>query len=290
MAENPLLTRIYDAIYESEDARACRDIADSACVVVPGNFVKPAAAAFTLQGLRGGITILSLVVVFSLTRGFCSVALKDVPGNTVPKERRGQSTGLGASAAGLGVVCFAYWLWQQPADEQPYGTPMLLGGALWLLATVLFATVQERPGATDGGRNGLKEAFEQFAILGTDANFRRFVTVRALLVGSALMAPFLVVLTEENTPFVLSLFLLAQGAASLLNGIIWGRFADCSSCRLLAGSALAAAALGIVVCAVLRLLQALLLARELLEVLAPLDSKTVAFRYPGLGNIRLQMT
>ena len=47
------------------------------------------------------IAIIALIIAFSLARGFCSVAAKDVLGKTIPRDRRGQLTGWSASAAGL---------------------------------------------------------------------------------------------------------------------------------------------------------------------------------------------
>ena len=49
--------------------------------------------AVSLEGTAAGWAILGLVTLFSLARGFCSVASKDVLGKTVPKTRRGRVSG-----------------------------------------------------------------------------------------------------------------------------------------------------------------------------------------------------
>ncbi len=48
-------------------------------------------------GAASGIAILVLLALFSLARGVCSVAAKDVLGKTIPKTRRGRVSGLSAS-------------------------------------------------------------------------------------------------------------------------------------------------------------------------------------------------
>ena len=70
-------------------------LGQAACIVGIG-FV-----AISLTGETAGWAILGLIVLFSLFRGFCSVAAKDVLGKTIPKTKRGQLTGWSASAAGL---------------------------------------------------------------------------------------------------------------------------------------------------------------------------------------------
>lgn len=46
---------VSDALYEDEDARACADIADSACTNVPGNFFRQ-AGALSLTKLGDAVT------------------------------------------------------------------------------------------------------------------------------------------------------------------------------------------------------------------------------------------
>ena len=167
------LDRLYQQLVNEEDARVCRDISESACRVVPGNFLLQittqfftklgdaianpktvlawlltalsapaiftaflvpvresgsllpqliiasyvrripvrkwvfvagsvlqavsvfgmALVAATLTGTAAGFGLLGALVAFSLSRGLCSVASKDVLGKTVPKTRRGRVSG-----------------------------------------------------------------------------------------------------------------------------------------------------------------------------------------------------
>ena len=326
-----LADRVYDAIYEEEDARACADISEDACTNVPANFFLTAVSmsltklgdalinaktslpwllaslgspawiaailvpvresgsmlpqlavaswirrlplrkwtvvvgtlvqaacvlaiggcALVLEGALAGLAILSLVVFFSLARGFCSVGSKDVLGKTVPKRRRGRVTGVSAGVAGVGTLVCAIGVWRSE-ELSSYLWIFFGGGLLWLAAAVIYARIVEEPGATEGGSNGLLEAFRRLSILRDDADFRRFVIVRSLLVGTALMAPFLVLLARERSDASLAYFLGAQGAASMLGGPLWGSFADRSSRQVLVLTGFSAGLLGLLVVAVVR--------------------------------------
>ncbi|MBV0931855.1 MFS transporter [Marinobacterium weihaiense] len=208
-------------------------------------------AAWQLSGLTAGWVLVGLLVVFSLARGLCSVAAKDVTGKTIPKQRRGKLNGWSASLAGLvtlagGVILVTGQGWLQTPPE--YAILLVAAGLIWLLAALLYAGVKEYPGATEGGVNALSEALKRLGILRTDAAFRRFVIARALFLCSALTAPYYVVLAQQQSDGssgLLGLFLLSSGAASLISGPVWGHFADLSSRQVMACSGLLAALLGV---------------------------------------------
>ncbi|MEQ8483888.1 MAG: MFS transporter [Pseudomonadales bacterium] len=203
-----------------------------------------AVVAATLSGAAAGWAVLALVVAFSLARGFSSVASKDVLGKTVPKTRRGRVNGFASSAAGIGTLVFAALLWRTTEEQRPYALLFGFCAAFWVAAAIVYAGIREHAGATEGGRNGLREAFARLSLLREDVDFRRFLTVRALLVGSGLAAPFLVVLAGQRSDTSLAYFLLAQGLASMISGPVWGALADRSSRRVLILGGLGAGLLG----------------------------------------------
>ena len=51
------------------------------------------------------------MIVFSLARGFNSIAAKDVLGKVIPKQQRGGISGLAASFAGFATLTFGLGLW-----------------------------------------------------------------------------------------------------------------------------------------------------------------------------------
>jgi MFS family permease len=324
---------LYEKLINEEDARVCEEVSESACEVVPGNFLlllsasiltklgdaitspktvlawiaastgaPPAVlgllvpiresgslipqlliggvvrrlevrkwawvagsllqalavlgmawSALTLNGEAAGTGLLGCLVLFSLARGLCSVAAKDVLGKTVPKGRRGQLTGWASSAAGLISAVVGGLLLAGVADggEVPVLAGLLVVAAFsWLVACLVYALVREPTGATEGGVNGIRDALANLMLLVEDGPFRRFVLARSLLMCSALSAPFYVALAHQQTgagSMTLGAFIIAGGTASLVSAPVWGRLADSSSRKVMFGAACLCAVIGAVV-------------------------------------------
>lgn len=206
-----------------------------------------AAAAGFLEASQVGWAIVGLLVVYSIARGFCSVAAKDVLGKTVSKTRRGALMGYSASAAGvatLGVGLYAEFA----AGAEGVNLTLFLAAAalLWLLSLLAFTGIQEEPGATEGGGNALAVAVKSLGILFTDRAFLRFVLARGLLLSIALVPPFFVLLAQERAgsgAAGLGLMIVASGLAASLSSPVWGRLSDRSSRWAMFCAALAAAIL-----------------------------------------------
>ena len=219
-------------------------VAQAACIAGIG------LVAFQLDGLAAGWAILGLITLFSLARGFCSVSSKDVLGKTIPKKIRGQLTGWSASAAGLLTIGVGAVLMSPAArlgETNLIGLLLVGAGLLWVLAAAVFSLVGESPGETGGGRSVL-EALAKLNLLVSDKPFRRFVMTRALLMCSALSAPFYVALAQGyrgSTATLLGSFVAAAGLASLLSAPVWGRFADQSSRKVMVIAALLTSGVGL---------------------------------------------
>jgi len=218
-----------------------------------------AAAAATLEGVAAGLVILACVVAFALARSLNSLTSKDIVGKTIPKGRRGRLGGWAASISGILSLGVGVWfaLRQQGQDSPQFYALLLVGAAAtWVLAALVFTTLQEYAGATEGGANGWREAWSRLELLRRDRPFRRFVITRALLLCSALTAPFYVVLARqqgEGDASLLGTFLVAGGLARSLSAPVWGTMADRSSRRVMIAAALLTAGLGIAVFALMRL-------------------------------------
>lgn len=329
--ENKKIEVLYQYIADEEDARVCKDISESACRVVPGNFftllmanslsklgdelcnaktilpwllsfvqapqffvgllvpvresgsllpqlviaafvrrlavrkwvwvlgsavqslsvIAILAVSINFTGTFAGIGIVTALIVFSLARGLCSVAHKDVIGKTVPKTRRGRLGGLAGSVAG--AITIVVGLFFASANllhlEVTAVALVLLGAAMcWAIACAVFATIKEEPGATEGGGNALEQALASFSLLATDKQFRQFVLVRSLLLCSALIAPFMIQLANQGGAASLSslgFFVVASGLASIISSPYWGRFADVSSKKVMIFAASIASILGL---------------------------------------------
>lgn len=331
--ESPFAESIYEKLTNEEDARACREISDAACRVVPGNFLLILSAsvltklgdaitspktvlpwiaisvgapnailgllvpvresgslipqlliggvvrrlplrkwvwvagsllqalavlgmawtALTLTSVAAGAALLGFLILFSLARGLCSVAAKDVLGKTVPKGRRGQLTGWSAGVAGVVSACAgALFLtgMVDAADVSVLAGLLALAALAWLVASLVYVLVREEAGAVDGGASALRESLSSLRLLVEDGPFRRFVIARSLLMCSALSAPYYVALAQQQAGTggsMLGAFIIAGGAASLLSAPVWGRYADASSRLVMFAAACLCAVVGAVV-------------------------------------------
>jgi MFS family permease len=127
------------------------------------------------------------------------------------------------------------------------GALLLGAGLLWVAAAAIFSLVGEYAGETGGGRS-VVGSLAKLNLLVTDKPFRRFVITRALLMCSALSAPFYVALAQNNrgsAVTVLGSFVAAAGLASLLSAPVWGRFADQSSRKVMIAAALLTSCIGL---------------------------------------------
>lgn len=208
-------------------------------------------AAVRTEGAAAGGLILFMLIVFSLSRGLCSVSAKDVLGKTVSKSRRGALMGWSAGLSGIAVLLVGLWMGTTDltaAGPRVFAGLLIAGGLLWIIASLFFAGIHEQPGATEGGGNALTVAIAQLKLLTTDAPFRRFVTARGLLLCVALAPPFYVLIAQshiENGLAGLGSLIIANGLASSLSAPFWGYMGDRSSRQVMTIAAAGAGLLGI---------------------------------------------
>lgn len=212
-----------------------------------------AAVVFLLEGWAAGLALLMFLSIFSLARGVCSVAAKDVIGKTVSKTRRGRLNGLSSTFSGLAVIGLGAILstLQDTESLRILGLVIVAAGVLWFLSALVYARIDEHPGETAGGGNAWTTARQQLTLLGSDIDFRRFVLVRTLFIATALTSPFIVVLTQQRLPDaglgMLGLFVLASGIGDSVSAALWGAQADHSSRRVMRIAGAGAGAIGLVV-------------------------------------------
>jgi MFS family permease len=203
------------------------------------------------EGVTAGWIIIGLLVLFSLSRGLCSVASKDVIGKTIPKSRRGRLNGYSTAVSGVLVILAGLFLMFKSKQDPGiafYAWLLFFAALLWVLGALIYSRIRELPGETSGGGNAFREAMLRLKLLKTDKPFRNFVISRSLLLCSALTAPFYVVLAQQylgKDLYLLGLFILANGIASSLSAPFWGRMADTSSKGVMVRGALITALLGI---------------------------------------------
>lgn len=210
-----------------------------------------AYVALSFKGSAAGGAILIMLIVFSLSRGLCSVSAKDVLGKTVSKSRRGALMGWSASISGVAVLLIGLWLASvnlEDASLNVFAGLLIAGGVLWIIATLVFAFIIEQPGATEGGGNAISVALKQLRLLKTDTSFRRFVIARGLLLSVALAPPFYVLIAQANAEaqlLGLGVLIIANGLAASLSAPVWGYMGDRSSKQVMVIAATGAGLLGI---------------------------------------------
>src|SRR5690606_951104 len=198
-----------------------------------------------------GVVAVALVAVFALGRSLCSISFKDVLGKTVDVGRRGSVSGTAGTIAAVATLLLAvgYSMGWIPLTVPVVAGMVALGGVCWLLAAFIFGLVREEPGATTGGIDGLAAVIAQLGLLKSDAQLRRLIVTRTLLLSTALAPPFYIALSGDSAASglgTLGSFMIAAAAASLFSAYAWGRFSDRSSrLVLMLASALAVLANGV---------------------------------------------
>lgn len=205
-------------------------------------------SAVFLEGAAAGLAICAALAGLALCRAACSVSYKDILGKTVAKTRRGAVTGLAGSVASVAVLVFAGLLLSGLAQNRwAIILAIALAAGLWIAAALLFSRVEEKPSAEKSATAA------GFGVLRDNADLRRFVVVRGLLVSTALAPPYLVILagqSEDSGLGQLGALVLASASASLISSYVWGRLSDRSSRKVLmlaggAGAAAICAAVGL---------------------------------------------
>lgn len=186
------------------------------------------------SGALMGIVAVVLIAIFALGRSLCSITHKDLLGKTVDRGRRGSVSGTAGTIAAVAtlLLAVAYSTGLLPLTVPVVAGMVALGGACWLLAAFVFGLVREEPGATEGGINGLAAVVSQFGLLRSDAQLRRLVVTRTLLLSTALAPPFYIALSGDRAASglgTLGAFMIASAMASLSSAYVWGRFSDRSS-------------------------------------------------------------
>lgn len=208
------------------------------CIVQGLAIVGFGLMGLTLRGVSAGVAAIALITAFALGRSLCSISHKDVLAKTVDIGRRGSVSGIAGSIAAATTLLLAAgyasgWI---PLSVSVVAGAVMLGGAAWFVAALVFSSIHEFPGATEGGVQGLSAVVAQFDLLRSDAQLRWLIATRTLLLSTALAPPFYIALSGDYVTSglgTLGLFMMASATASLVSSYVWGRLADRSSRRVL---------------------------------------------------------
>ena len=196
--------------------------------------------AFLLfEGDKAALIIVSALFLFSIASGVASVSFKDVMAKTIPKGRRGRllatrATGGGLLTLGAGFVL--YFFLSGSYSEQSILILIASASVLWFISGAFFWSINEKAGATEGGRSPIEELSKGIELLKENTNLRNFIISRALLMAIPLAQPFFILYGKRLTDADLSglgLLVIASGIAGFISSPFWGKFADRSSRKLM---------------------------------------------------------
>jgi hypothetical protein len=204
-------------------------------------------SALFLEGLNAGIAIMLGLIVLSVSRSLSSLTMKDIQATHVQKGSRGRLIGAASSISALITVSLAIVAMLHSQK---------LGGALLGMsednmssAKILFigATAIIMQGVCMIFMLNLKTHVVAPAVskevLALNASLKKFITVRALLSHTALVAPLFTIAYTGNALQILGLLIIAQAGAEMSSSYIWGTLSDKSAkltMQLGAGTALLA--------------------------------------------------
>lgn len=159
-----------------------------------------AIATLFLDGMAAGIAIILCLAALSLGRGVAVAAHADVLAKTLRKDRHDAVRRIATALGGFGTAAFGIYLVLFERDQNPefFGLLLAIAGILLIQAAVSFARFAEAPGASEGGGDALAVVRASLPTLGQEPVLRRFVIARALLIGTALVPPFLAVLLQQQ--------------------------------------------------------------------------------------------
>lgn len=203
------------------------------------------------EGKTAGWLIILALVLFSLSRSLSSLSSKDITGKTIPKTRRGKLKGLAVSVAGIMVLAaglYIFYISRNEASISFYSNIIFFASGTWLVAALIYSRIKEFPSEVTHNEKKDTGVISMFKLLKTDAHFRDFIVTRTLLLCTALSAPFYVVLAQRyvgKEAYLLGLFIIARGIASIVSSPVWGRYADKSSKNVMALAVVIASVLGI---------------------------------------------
>lgn len=192
-----------------------------------------------LDKALAGWLILLLLLIYSIFSGVASISFKDVTAKTIPKGKRGQMLALRSTIGGILTLAAGIWIL---ADLENEGDSPLLfwlvlaGGVLWMLSALVFSSIFEMDGATEGGRSPIEEVKNAWSFWKKDANLRYFIITRGLLMAIPLAQPFFIIIGREEIGEEinnLGIMVMATGLAGIISSPFWGRFADHSSKRMM---------------------------------------------------------
>lgn len=181
-------------------------------------------SAVLLDGFNAGLCILGFLILLSLGRSACSLTVKDIEADVVPKGERGNLVGLASTISGVMTLLVAVPLL---IFDDTFKDNALLGVLVCAAVSftiTLLCMFNLKTKVEDNGDDKGKMFSIRF-----DKTVYQFVFVRGLFVHSALVAPYFMLENGDNAQKLLPIYIAAQALASMCSSLLWGKVADYSA-------------------------------------------------------------
>lgn len=179
------------------------------------------------------VAFFSAYALASLASGLSGLAFLEIVGKTIPAERRGEffawRFGLGG-LMGVGASLLVRWL---IAPDGPLAFPRNYGvlAALYFLAAssslLLYNRVDEPPDEFPGERKKFSGQLRQaWAYLRSDAVYRKFITMQAMMTIAGSATPFFAVFVQQSlggSKAMVGVYLAVTIITNLLSNLFFGR-------------------------------------------------------------------
>ncbi len=210
------------------------------------------ALTLDVSGLMAGMIMLACISLFALSRCVTSIVSKDILGLLIPKSQRGQLTGTSASAAGFFTLVIGMLMATGILNVKDSAVWLLVfSSVIWMLASAICLCLSRPQKQKSQKEDVSAKVASFFNTLKNTPALSYFICTRAFMVGSALSAPYILLLSKSEASGApsagsLGVFITVSGVASLVSARIWGRFADTNSRSMMRLTAMLTA----IICAV----------------------------------------
>jgi len=189
------------------------------------------------------VVFFTLLTVYSLSAGLAGICFVDIVAKAIPATRRGAFFGwrlfLGGLLAFGGSLLVTYILDEGRGLAFPDNYAVLFLFAFFILCVAMgcFILTVEPLEPVNEERITLGRQFRRALDLPRrDSNYRRFLTMRLLLMGAEIATPFYIVYAKRALSVPVSMvgvYLMGTTLASFASNLLWGRISDRQGNKLL---------------------------------------------------------
>jgi hypothetical protein len=175
------------------------------------------------------LLFLLLLILTSIGRSCCSLAMKDIQANYVEKGRRGKLLGIAGTFSALLTLAVTA-VWELSSNELSSATILYLlalSSLSFLITIVIMAPLSV---SIDSENQDTKTAWKtQINAVFKHKNTRHLLINRVLMLHTALVPPYLIAQQAKGDDSSLFVYIGLSALASLISSFLWGKLSDRSA-------------------------------------------------------------